>query len=147
MPKPKSLIPHDKKVILSASDGPDHIEVYSSDAEGVVDFSPILPAVYLSASVQDCYVKMGPFQLLNREMLQSPSAAMVMLREWHQKFSVPIANMPQVPPKKRRELREELIREELKEAGEKEDVIEAADALADLLYVVYGAALEWGISL
>jgi predicted HAD superfamily Cof-like phosphohydrolase len=43
-----------------------------------------------------------------------------------------------------------LIREEWEEFAEASrvcDVTGAADALADLLYVVYGAALEWGIPL
>lgn len=76
------------------------------------------------------------------------SEAELMLREWHRKFEVPLANEPTVPPPTRRELRVKLINEEAKEfsdASDACDLIEAADALADLLYVVYGAALEWGI--
>jgi predicted HAD superfamily Cof-like phosphohydrolase len=43
-----------------------------------------------------------------------------------------------------------LIEEELAEfrnAGEAHDLVEIADALADLLYVVYGAAVAYGIDL
>ena len=49
-----------------------------------------------------------------------------------------------------RELRLELIREEyeeLEEAVENKDIIGVADALTDLLYVVYGAGHAFGIDL
>lgn len=78
-----------------------------------------------------------------------------MVREWHLKFGVPVAEQPTIPNQSRRQLRIELIWEEYNEfksasgflgLGTKEtDLTEAADALADILYVVYGAALEWGI--
>ena len=49
-----------------------------------------------------------------------------------------------------RQLRYDLIKEELgelREAFEKKDEIEVADALTDLLYVVYGAGHAFGIPL
>lgn len=49
-----------------------------------------------------------------------------------------------------RELRLELIREELEElhkAADDKDLVEVADALTDLLYVVYGAGHAFGIDL
>jgi predicted HAD superfamily Cof-like phosphohydrolase len=70
--------------------------------------------------------------------------------EFHEKFEVPISDTPVVPPEARRQLRVNLINEEAKEfeeASRNGDLIEAADALADLLYVIQGAALEWGIPL
>jgi predicted HAD superfamily Cof-like phosphohydrolase len=72
------------------------------------------------------------------------------LRIWHRKFGFPILEDPQAPSESRRNLRVELIHEEWEEFAEASrvcDVTGAADALADLLYVVYGAALEWGIPL
>jgi len=78
------------------------------------------------------------------------SEAMKALRIWHGKFGVPVLGSPQAPSEERRNLRVELIREECEEFAEASricDVTGAADALADLLYVVYGAALEWGIPL
>jgi|TARA_R110001592_G_scaffold31663_7_gene111441 predicted HAD superfamily Cof-like phosphohydrolase len=48
------------------------------------------------------------------------------------------------------ELRYELIREELEELREgldNRDIVEIADALTDLLYVVYGAGHSFGINL
>jgi predicted HAD superfamily Cof-like phosphohydrolase len=49
-----------------------------------------------------------------------------------------------------RELRKRLILEEAEEfweASDNRDVVMVADALADLLYVVYGAAEAWGLDM
>jgi len=57
---------------------------------------------------------------------------------------------PNWPDFSTRELRLELIREEyeeLEEAIENRDMIEVADALTDLLYVIYGAGHAFGIDL
>lgn len=57
---------------------------------------------------------------------------------------------PNWPDFSTRELRLELIREEyeeLEEAIENRDIVEVADALTDLLYVVYGAGHAFGIDL
>lgn len=54
---------------------------------------------------------------------------------------------PLVPDEKTCDLRVRLIQEELDElraAIEAGSVVEAADAIADLLYVVYGAAVSFG---
>lgn len=57
---------------------------------------------------------------------------------------------PTWPDFNTRELRLELIREEyaeLEEAIENRDMVEVADALTDLLYVIYGAGHAFGIDL
>lgn len=57
---------------------------------------------------------------------------------------------PVIPDEASRLLRVTLIAEELQEfriASANEDIIEVADALADLLYVVYSAAVAWGIAI
>ena len=54
------------------------------------------------------------------------------------------------PNKKIVQLRYDLIKEELDElsvAIKEKNIIEVADALTDLLYVVYGAGHSWGINL
>ena len=54
------------------------------------------------------------------------------------------------PDKTTTDLRVELIEEELgelKEAIENNDLVEVADALTDILYVVYGAGAAFGINL
>ena len=57
---------------------------------------------------------------------------------------------PTFPDEKIVQLRYNLIKEELDElslAIKDKNIIEVADALTDLLYVVYGAGHSWGINL
>jgi len=68
--------------------------------------------------------------------------------EFHQTFNAPILDQPQIPSKERCELRVKLLQEELdelKEAIENNDLVEVADALCDLQYVLSGAVLEFGL--
>lgn len=68
--------------------------------------------------------------------------------EFHKTFNAPILETPQIPSKQRCELRVNLLQEELnelKEAIENGDIVEVADALADLQYVLSGAVLEFGL--
>jgi len=68
--------------------------------------------------------------------------------DFHRTFNAPILPTPQIPSKQRCELRVALLQEELnelKEAIENNDLIEIADALADLQYVLSGAVLEFGL--
>ena len=61
-----------------------------------------------------------------------------------------VKNTPTFPDKKIVQLRYNLIKEELDElsvAIKDKDIVEVADALTDLLYVVYGAGHSWGINL
>lgn len=73
----------------------------------------------------------------------------VLVTEFHATYKMPIRETPtmDIPARK---MRLELIMEEAEEYREAEandDFIEMADALADLVYVAYGAALEHGIDL
>lgn len=73
-----------------------------------------------------------------------------MVREFHKAFGHPVNTTPRTLGPIRSSLRVGLIEEELnelKEAVADDDIIAIADALADLDYVVNGAALEWGIDL
>ena len=68
--------------------------------------------------------------------------------EFHSTFKHPILPEPEIPDQKRCDLRVELIQEELnelKEAIADKDIIEVADALADIQYVLAGAILEFGL--
>jgi len=68
--------------------------------------------------------------------------------EFHKTFKAPILDRPQLIERERAALRIRLIQEELdelKEAVENDDLIEVADALADLQYVLSGAVLEFGM--
>lgn len=69
--------------------------------------------------------------------------------EFHRTFQHPILLTPQIPDKKRADLRRALIREEFKEfeeAIEAGDIVGVADALCDLQYVLAGAVLEFGLA-
>jgi predicted HAD superfamily Cof-like phosphohydrolase len=71
-----------------------------------------------------------------------------LVAEFHDMFDLPILETPTIPDKKRCQLRYALLAEELEEfqeALENDNLIEAADALADLQYVLSGAILELGL--
>lgn len=68
--------------------------------------------------------------------------------DFHRTFQHPIKTQPELPSKIRCDLRLALIQEELdelKEAIEKKDLVEIADALCDIQYVLSGAVLEFGL--
>jgi len=74
--------------------------------------------------------------------------ALSQVKEFHKTFDVPVLKTPEIPSKERCELRISLIQEELnelKEAIENNDLVEVADALCDLQYVLSGAVLEFGL--
>ncbi len=79
-----------------------------------------------------------------------PVDHLAQVREFHAAFGAPVRVYPALPTPERSWLRYELIREELSEFAEAindENIVAAADALGDLLYVTYGAALELGIDI
>lgn len=68
--------------------------------------------------------------------------------EFHKTFKHPILPSPQIPSEDRCKLRVSLISEELKELEEaiqNKDLVEVADALCDIQYVLSGAILEFGL--
>jgi len=73
-----------------------------------------------------------------------------LVKEFMRAFEQDVYSNPTLRDPQTRALRHELIREELEELDEAmdaKDVIEVADALTDLLYVVYGAGHAFGIDL
>src|SRR5210317_1400785 len=73
-----------------------------------------------------------------------------MVREFMNAFEQEVKTKTEMPDKETQVLRYALIHEELNEfvdAMKKEDLVEVADALTDLLYVVYGAGHAFGIDL
>jgi predicted HAD superfamily Cof-like phosphohydrolase len=71
-----------------------------------------------------------------------------LVAEFHKLFNHPILEEPSVPELERCKLRVALLREELDEleqALDQKDLIEVADALCDLQYVLAGAVLEFGL--
>jgi predicted HAD superfamily Cof-like phosphohydrolase len=68
--------------------------------------------------------------------------------EFHHTFKHPAPSQPAIPSKERCALRVSLLAEELKElqqAIDDNDMVEIADALCDLQYVLSGAVLEFGL--
>jgi len=87
-----------------------------------------------------------------------------MVREFHETYDCPIADEPTTGPAELALLRYDLIHEELAEFWraigqpivygrgdvrrvDEADLVEIADALGDIVYVAYGAALAFGIDL
>jgi predicted HAD superfamily Cof-like phosphohydrolase len=67
---------------------------------------------------------------------------------FHRTFKHPILETPQIPSAERCALRVSLISEELEELREAikdKDIVEIADALCDIQYVLSGAILEFGL--
>ena len=72
------------------------------------------------------------------------------VRKFMETFGQEVKKKAEFPNDKITSLRYDLIKEELeelKEAIEKKDIKEVADALTDILYVTYGAGHAFGINL
>lgn len=73
-----------------------------------------------------------------------------MVLEFHKHFHLPINDNPTIVSKDLHYLRVGLIDEEfkeLKEAMNNEDIIKIADGLGDLLYVLHGTAITYGLDM
>ncbi len=73
-----------------------------------------------------------------------------MVGDFMKKFGQEVKTEPKFPDNETIALRLELIQEELNELREavgNADIVEVADALADILYVTYGAGHAFGIDL
>jgi predicted HAD superfamily Cof-like phosphohydrolase len=74
--------------------------------------------------------------------------ALNQVAEFHRTFQHPIEKDPIIPSKRRCDLRIALIQEELdelKEAINHNNLVEIADAMCDIQYVLSGAVLEFGL--
>lgn len=84
---------------------------------------------------------------MSNKKMETPSA-LENVADFHRTFKHPIEQAPLIPAKERCELRVSLIAEELQELkdaiGDK-DIVEVADALCDIQYVLSGAILEFGL--
>jgi predicted HAD superfamily Cof-like phosphohydrolase len=70
------------------------------------------------------------------------------VKKFHEVYEAPVLENAGIPSADRCELRHKLMAEELKEfkeAYENNDLIEVADALTDLAYVLFGSVLEFGL--
>jgi predicted HAD superfamily Cof-like phosphohydrolase len=74
--------------------------------------------------------------------------ALNLVAQFHKTFKHPVVTTPSIPEENRCQLRVALLSEELKElevAVLQKDIVEVADALCDLQYVLAGAILEFGL--
>ncbi len=70
--------------------------------------------------------------------------------DFHERFAAFSQDAPGIPPRSVRELREKLVSEEYRElmrGMDEGNLTEVADACADLVYVVIGTAIAYGIDL
>jgi predicted HAD superfamily Cof-like phosphohydrolase len=73
-----------------------------------------------------------------------------MVEEFHRTFDILVQDRPAVPAAATKELRLRLIQEEfdeLREAMGQDNLAAVAKEMADLLYVVYGTAVSYGIDM
>ena len=69
------------------------------------------------------------------------------VREFMTTFGQEVKTSPEFPSEDIQKLRVELIDEEFKELQESDNLVDIADALTDLLVVIYGAGHAYGIDL
>lgn len=70
------------------------------------------------------------------------------VREFHKTFNAPVLNTPQIPSPDRCKLRLSLLQEELdelKSAIDNNDTVESLDAYCDLMVILCGSILEFGM--
>lgn len=85
---------------------------------------------------------------VKKDIIMEQPDSLNQVAEFHRTFKHPILNEPTIPSKERCRLRVSLLAEELKEleeAIEDKNIVEVADALCDLQYVLSGAILEFGL--
>ena len=83
---------------------------------------------------------------LNRYIIMNKQIEHV--RKFHEVYEAPVLESPSMPSKERMELRHRLLSEELqeyKEACQSNDLVEVADSLVDLAYILFGTVLEHGL--
>lgn len=73
-----------------------------------------------------------------------------MVMDFHEAFGQRIGRRPALPDMNERSLRMKLLQEEMREYTEAEaddNLVEIADALADIIYIACGTAVSYGIPL
>lgn len=88
------------------------------------------------------------FTNLEMIMLYQEPLALTSVAQFHKMFGAPILDTPQIPSPERCTLRVSLLQEELnelKQAIADKDIVEIADALGDIQYVLAGAIHEFGL--
>jgi len=72
------------------------------------------------------------------------------VKDFHIAFGQRVSHKPDLPDEDERHLRKTLLAEEFNEyleAEREDDIVEIADALADIIYIACGTAVSYGIPL
>lgn len=72
------------------------------------------------------------------------------VEQFHVTYGLPVTYKPVIPDTEQVLLRENLLEEEYREyvdASWRGDLVEIADALADMIYIIHGTALVYGLPL
>ena len=72
------------------------------------------------------------------------------VKDFHVAFGQRVGEKPELPDDNERDLRYNLLKEEFEEyetAESNDDIVEIADALADIIYIACGTAVSYGIPL
>lgn len=72
------------------------------------------------------------------------------VEQFHVTYGLPVTYKPGIPDTEQVLLRENLLEEEYREyvdASWRGDLVEIADALADMIYIIHGTALVYGLPL
>jgi len=77
--KGKVIAMDDKRVLFSVGDGPESIEIYTSENRAVVDWAADYPALYIDVTLRDVQVHLGPFTL--RSIREAVEKALVRREE------------------------------------------------------------------
>jgi predicted HAD superfamily Cof-like phosphohydrolase len=83
----------------------------------------------------------------DRKAVFSEPNALEAVAQFHSQFDFPIVATPALPSEERSKLRLSLLHEEVQQLEamiSKSDVVQIAEALADIQYVLSGAVLEFG---
>lgn len=106
----------------------------------------------LEQQARDARAELNQYRRRITALISEPTAGMALLlqdvRAFHQACDIPVVESPTLAPWERRDLRQKLLVEEVCEyyvAIESSDLVSIADALADIIYVCVGTALEYGI--
>lgn len=71
-----------------------------------------------------------------------------MVRKFQEAFGANVSDKPNLPDSNERELRIKLLKEEWEEyleGEENNDIVEISDALGDMLYIIYGTCVSYGL--
>jgi predicted HAD superfamily Cof-like phosphohydrolase len=105
---------------------------------------------YVSIDIMDVLSDFIVRERAQRDARASWPRAQDLVREFHLAFGLPIGTTPSLTATTTDQLRLDLVDEEVEElhrAIEDGDLVAVADALADIVYVAFGAADTWGFDL